>query len=101
MGIYIKGMEMPTGNNEIIIRIQSDGRVLDQYGHHLNLEPTAIPVPPHGRGIDADALLNKHFGKMYFEKVMTATKEEMNIALTNIPLVINNAPTIIEAEEGE
>ncbi len=103
MGIYIRGMEMPIERQLIVI---------DSYGQVWSNEwPTrgyvridgakAVPVPPHGRGIDADALLNKHFGKMYFEKVMTATKEEMNIALTNIPLVINNAPTIIEAEEGE
>lgn len=56
MSIYIKGMEMPTGSHEIIIRIQSDGRVLDQWGHRLNLEPTAVPVPEHGDLIDRDAI---------------------------------------------
>lgn len=61
MSILIKGMEMPTCNHEIIIRIQSDGRVLDQYGHRLNLEPFAVPVPPHGRLIDADALEAKGY----------------------------------------
>lgn len=104
MGIYIKGMEMPKSCGECL-------EIGWQYVFECNLDDVEegeklstcplVPVPPHGRGIDADALLNKHFGKMYFEKVMTATKEEMNIALTNIPLVINNAPTIIEAEEGE
>ena len=62
MGIYIKGIEMPTGNHEIIIRIQSDGRVLDQRGHRLCLEPFAIPVPPHGRLIDADDVNNHIHG---------------------------------------
>lgn len=33
--ILIRGMEMPIGGNETIIRIQPDGTVLDQYGHHL------------------------------------------------------------------
>jgi hypothetical protein len=47
MGVYIKGMEMPIDGNETIIRIQPDGTVLDQYGHHLAI--TAVPVPPHGR----------------------------------------------------
>lgn len=47
-GVYIKGsMELPMDGNETIIRIQPDGTVLDQYGHHLAI--TAVPVPPHGR----------------------------------------------------
>ena len=33
MSIYIDGLEMPKEGNEIIIRIQPDGVVLDQYGH--------------------------------------------------------------------
>ena len=54
MSVLIKGMEMPTDGNETIIRIQTDGTVLDQYGHHLVI--TAVPVPKHGRLVDADAL---------------------------------------------
>lgn len=54
MGIYLPNMEMPTDGNETIIRIQPDGTVLDQYGHHLAI--TAVPVPPHGRLIDTDAV---------------------------------------------
>jgi hypothetical protein len=60
-----------------------------------------VPVPPHGRCIDADALINKHFGKEFLSKVMTADEDDMGTALVNIPLVINNAPTIIPAEDGE
>lgn len=40
--ILIKGMEMPSIGNETIIRIQSGGGILDQYGHHLYCE--AIPA---------------------------------------------------------
>lgn len=36
---------MPEEGNETIIRIQTDGVVLDQYGHYLDL--TAITVPKH------------------------------------------------------
>ena len=54
MSVYIRGMELPTDGNETIIRIQPDGTVLDQYGHHLAI--TAVPVPPHGRLIDKDAV---------------------------------------------
>ena len=52
MSVYISGMEMPKEGNETIIRIQSDGTVLDQYGHHLMLK--AVPVPEHGRLGDLD-----------------------------------------------
>ena len=54
MSVYIRGMEMPTDGNETIIRIQPNGTVLDQYGHHLAI--TAAPVPPHRRLIDRDAI---------------------------------------------
>lgn len=61
-----------------------------------------VPVPePHGRLIDADALVDKHFGKEFLSKVMTADEDDLGAALVNVPLVINNAPTIIPAEEGE
>lgn len=58
-----------------------------------------VPVPDHGRLIDADALVERICGRNYIEKVLTASKEELRIALTNIPLVINNAPTIIPADK--
>lgn len=43
MSILINGMEMPSFGNETIIRIQPDGSILDQYGHHL-LDCKAIPA---------------------------------------------------------
>ena len=54
MGIYIKGMEMPTyEQGDIVLRVRWDGRVdKDNSG---NTVATAVPVPPHGRLIDADA----------------------------------------------
>ena len=51
MGVYINGMEMPTKGYRLIL-IHADGTVQSTDG-----ETTAIPVPPHGRLIDADALL--------------------------------------------
>ena len=45
MSVYIDGLEMPKEGNETIVRIQQDGVVLDQYGHHLDL--SAIAVPKH------------------------------------------------------
>ena len=45
MAIYINKMEMPLDvpGNELIIRIQPNGDVLDQYGHYLALHATFVP----------------------------------------------------------
>ena len=67
MGVYIKGMEMPKTESEIlIIAIKSDGSVypvrIDGDGQPMvfpneEMKNCAVPVPePHGRLIDADAL---------------------------------------------
>ncbi len=42
MSILIKDMEMPMEGNETIIRIQPDGTILDQYGHHLACMATTV-----------------------------------------------------------
>ena len=100
MGIYIPDMEMPkygcdncflrTGN--YCGRIEKDERVVE-YARKNERNPDCplVPVPPHGRLIDADALeygeayLNGHYELGDFEIV---TRED-----------IESAPTIIEAEE--
>lgn len=71
MSVLIKGMEMPKeGFIEIIIRddgtVQQTGQSYridgtDYYTPYIGEMPVmyeAIPVPPHGRLIDADELLN-------------------------------------------
>lgn len=57
MSVLIKGMKMPENGNETIIRIQPNGTILDQYGHHLIIK--AVYVPPHGRLGDLDKLIEK------------------------------------------
>jgi hypothetical protein len=102
--ILIKGMEMPKEGSWKTVRIYPDGTcaVPNWQGDCTFIKGAkAVPVPEHGRLIDADALVNKHFGKEYLSKIMTADEDDMGTALVNIPLVINNAPTIIPAEEGE
>ena len=89
MGIYIKGMEMPT--SPVLFCVHPDGKVFADLEGGWR-EYKAIPVPPHGRLIDADALptYDKPIGKMMMfggEYVYTQT-------------AIDNAPTIIPAEEG-
>lgn len=91
MGIYIKGMEMPKVPTRFIIF--ADGRVEDE--DDLAYKYSAVPVPPHGRLIDADALV-----KMFKEKAA----EHGGLGGIMVALAaacIDAAPTIIAAEKGE
>lgn len=89
MGVYIKGLKMPRKDHVHVLVIHDDGRCIDEFG---DVFPVTF-VPPHGKLIDADALLTNDnpIGKMMVfggEYVYAQTE-------------IDNAPTIIEAEEGE
>lgn len=81
--ILIKGMEMPK-DAPIIIKICSDGSVSRV---HEGVVATAVPVPPHGRLIDADALREE-------VKKHAAPCDAWVFSL------IRTAPTIIPAEEA-
>ena len=87
MTVLIKGMEMPKDDMKNIM-ILADGRVF-QFSGYGNPKPLgiAIPVPPHGRLIDADALLATNYG--HFGAIDDMARE-----------AIKNAPTVIPAEEG-
>lgn len=51
--ILIKGMEMPSCG--LTVTIYPDGRVVQFFGYGEKKQlGTAVPVPPHGRLIDAD-----------------------------------------------
>ena len=83
MSILIKGMEMPQGNSIINVLIYADGTVYT--GHVNDSRYSAVSVPtPHGRLIDADAIQDYNvetFGQRL--------------------LIIDTAPTVIEAEGSE
>lgn len=81
MGIYIKNMEMPEFGEKIII-LTSSGYVEDVSGQVINgIE--AMPVPEHGRLIDADALVHSYYHAPSFPNLCKA---------------INDASTIIPAD---
>ena len=83
MSVLIKGMEMPTDDFIRIILYPNGQAVKANAVDYEEFE--AIPVPPHGRLIDADALVKK-----------------LPIPELGAPRwLIEQAPTIIEAEEGE
>ena len=93
MGVYIKGMEMPK-DYSVIVKIFPDGRVgtipyVQRFKVELIEGTKAVPVPPHGRLIDADALM-KGEGRY----IISFGKEGIDVA------EINRAPTIIEASGG-
>jgi hypothetical protein len=92
MSILIRGMEMPSIGNETIIRIQSGGGILDQYGHHLYCE--AVPVMPHGDLIDRrEAIIDANERAYDF----WLSDDEVNATIQ----FLNEQTTIIPAEEGE
>ena len=61
-----------------------------------------VPVPPHGRGIDADALLNK-LQALYDERECEARytgSKEIKVSWNEAVYQIISAPTIIPADES-
>lgn len=88
-GIYIAGMEMPKSYMDV--RIYADGRVISKSIRSFGEEiATAIPVPPHGRLVDSDALVRscKDEKGIYFGRDAAIIGE-----------AVESAPTIIPASE--
>ena len=97
MGVYIKGMEMPTtglyfvsvdntgGRDKTVVTVERmlGNRDVRQIVGSFEI----IPVPPHGRCIDADALDS------------SATDYSGNHLVYLVD--IDDAPTIIPAEEDK
>ena len=94
MGVYIRGMEMPKSCCDCplagdfhcnlmpsIPTLCKEYDIAVQNGKRLNNCPL-VEIPSHGRLIDADALMNS-----------------LPMEYPSSVMAINNAPTIIEAEE--
>ena len=100
MGVYIKDMELPPGGRILIVF--PSGRVLEVSAdatQDIFRETQAVPVPPHGRLIDADALIAKL--NMMIAMAFGEGNTAFHFAYRSLGKVVENAPTIIEAEEGE
>lgn len=102
MSILIKGMEMPKDIEPGLVIEFADGIDGKRYArlyHYRHGGLTewleAVPVPPHGRLIDADAL---------YEMCVLDTNTDVMASTKRIneymQLKIDDAPTIIEAEEA-
>lgn len=103
MGVYIKGMEMPSEQyRKMEITLYPNGHVAEYFGD-IGRVWEAVPVPPHGDLIDRNALM-KMCGMAidcydYPNGEHGWCKRSQDAA--NICEAIEDAPTIIEAEEGE
>jgi len=94
MAILIEGMEMPKEDEEIIIRIDSFGTVMTEYALPI-VGVKAVPVQPHGRLIDADALYSYIKDEQRKCNYPCDGWSECQVALG----FVNSAPTVISASE--
>ena len=113
MSILIKDIEMPTSCPCELLGIGYDlycsftggipARVKEYYECCQNgTRPSwcpLVPVPPHGRLIDADALIAKL--NMMIAMAFGEGNTAFHFAYRSLGKVVENAPTIIEADEGE
>lgn len=103
MAVLIQGMEMP--KDVTLLAISPDGTVDIISGQPdlswKTLKHKAISVPPHGRLIDADAMLmriNHEVMEAYMDGVCYGVHPSQE-HLYLLGEIIDDAPTIIHAEE--
>lgn len=96
MGVYIGGLEIPPKGKGVVVILCSSGAVYSG-GQKVG---TAVPIPAHGRLIDADALKAKQQedADLFINAVSLAEKSRRDEALNAVANIVN-APTIIPAEE--
>ena len=108
MSVYIKGMEMPTSCAKCKLFGEYGCAFIGAVGYALtegrrSEDCPLVPVPKHGRLIDADALYRKMFvgpdGQIFPNNDVDNWPHTM--AFKDIKHHILFAPTIIPAEEGK
>lgn len=97
-GVYIKGMKMPTKEN-VVILINPQGGVwmigdMPNEDTHL-AKAKAVPVPPHGRLIDADALIKS------LSLDESDAENGASLLMAIFLEVLKAAPTIIPANKED
>lgn len=113
MGVYIKGMETPDScwNCPVDKPLCTlwQGMTVDEMDNGRHKDCPLVPVPPHGRLIDADALMHEfekaqrtmaQHGREYSCSFMSSS-QEISTEWYCVGDMLENAPTVIEAEEGE
>lgn len=102
MGIYIKGLEMPTGNECLILTIYPDGQCFEHvYNGSFGAreERKAVPVPEHGRLGDLDRL-EQMFVDIDNAPYSGFDGTEPFYSAEDAAQIIRLAPTVIPASEG-
>ena len=104
-GVYIKGMEMPTKDGVYTLRIWGTGQIerLDGYHSFLLSGVKAVPVPDHGRLIDADAIEKEIWSvrRQYQLCDDTQSADKMMYGVFRAERLLKDAPTIIPAEKED
>ena len=113
-GIYIKGMEMPTscGDCELCACYVYEDGTEEYYRCPITMYPIhdfderhehcpLVPVPDHGRLIDADALHYSRVAIWHNDSTMPMGGYVGGMNAVVMSAEINNAPTIIPAEEAD
>ena len=106
MSVLIKGMGMPTGNDELRLIIRSNGQVIISHKTYYE-ETEVVPVPPHGDLIEKD-VIEKAINDACAECKEACIEFDGFFAdcdqciLHDVKKALLAAPTIIPAsEEGE
>lgn len=100
MSIYIPNIEIPK-EDRLTLQISADGAVYVVNKCNITAETyttNVIPIPPHGRLIDADAL--EEAGSDVHEDIVCCGYVEYSIWGFSHDM-IREAPTIIPAEGGK
>lgn len=105
MSILIKDMEMPTNDDmaPTAVRVYPNGyAIVFNDNGKMQQYTEAVPVPPHGRLIDADALRRTMYHEA-FEQDSPMQKWDSGcwIRYKMFERALENAPTVIEAEVFE
>lgn len=110
MGVYIKGMKMPQGcffcicnkhldpDTDMCILTRDAFDSTFRVVEHRRDNCPLVPVPPHGRLIDADAVIDL---VMQYCPDDDGACSKAGADLRELLDEIENLPTIIPAEEGE
>jgi hypothetical protein len=119
--ILIKGMEMPKScwecevgsasqlDNKTCPFYAMEGQEQENYQNKIAEGCPLVEIPPHGRLIDSDALMREfekaqrtmeQHGQEYSCSFMSSS-QELSTEWYCVEDMLENAPTIIPAEEGE
>lgn len=100
MSVYIKGFPLPNNCGACPLRLAWCRERI-----YMVTRPERcplVPVPPHGRLIDADELRWCYDNSGVADDVISKENyDQLKVAVAVVRQTIDDAPTIIEAEEGE